>query len=241
MDYIVTPPTSPTRCEVNTGDRKRARLEEQEAIDRDLADYMIPIRFKHLRNGSAIITTPRGQQLIEGFTGSALILPQERIVDEDAEDENVGNELNVFNIAKVHIVTTGNKKTTKWVPCIKYKVAAGMGYSHPKELIDKVIAPIWASFGLTIEHEGNTVIPKVSLTYSWSEKHSQFKIRGSTDPAATLDVHPHIVDWKDFGLVFSEPCWKAKVLPYDPTKLMKILRELPCVVLNKASNSDTLE
>ena len=62
------------------------------------------------------------------------------------------------------------------------------------------------------------------------------------DPQATAKVHPHLINWKTYGLVWKEPAWTNAEPGYDPLPVLKRLRELDfAITLTPHSMSDKVE
>ena len=224
------PGSPPPSARTSKGDPRTERKAKRPASD----EWSIVVEFRHFADGSAALVTPYAAKTIEAMTGKPVVRQQIQVLDDNECDED---PLNVFNLKKLRIREVGNVENTMWVPCVHFKTAAAMGYSTAKELIDSVVAPVWSSYGVEVEHVGRPIVNVVELTTKWVADTETFSVRGTTDPMATKAVHPHIINWKDYHLIIAAPIWRNKSRPYDPKPVMDKLRSLSaCITLTETGD-----
>ena len=208
------------------------------------ADVLATLEFRHLQDGSALLTTSRAEEVVLALTGEPLVKEAVTIKIEEATEDEVepAASLNVFDYRKVKVQLRGGVQDTRWMAEVRFKVAVAMGFKTSKAMIEAIIEPAWRKWGIEVRHVGEAVCIRYELTYSWDAASCLFKIRGTKDAKATALVHPHIVNWKQYGLQFKDPFWRNMQAGFDPRRLVHKLRELgPMIVLSATPNSDDIE
>jgi hypothetical protein len=238
-------PTTPKRGKEEVLEPQTARKQARRSLEpSDDDEILAEVEFKHLRDGSALLVTPRADATIEALTGEALVKPalQVKIEPGTEEEQDKPDNLNVFDYRKVNVELRGGVHDTKWMPEVRYKVAVAMGYKTCKEMLQAVVEPVWRTCGILVHHVGEPVCLNYKLTYSWNAGSTAFKIRGTTDEKATASVHPHIINWKEYKLQYKEPFWRNMTVPYDPRPLVRRLQQLePMITIQPTPKSDDID
>jgi hypothetical protein len=189
----------------------------------DVQECIATIDFLYLRDGSAVITTPDADKMVMSMTGKPLLRERQRVLyDDDVVEDR--DPLNLFSIKKFKTLEVGNVENTTWKPVIQFATAAALGYENVKLLVQDVVAPEWLKHHIRITHHGQAVAARATLKVKFTAASATFTLKG-VPPEETFKVHPALVNFKTYGLIFRAPFWVNKAFDgqYDPTELIKAL------------------